>query len=90
MAQVEMRFGGIGSGGGGGGSKTISIPITSADFGGNDYTNVTIIGKVPMVDFNVYSNDGSGALLKVNDGYTFNAGTGTITMTAGNYVIQIY
>lgn len=67
-----------------------SFAITSADFAGDTYTNAMLVGKTPVTGFNVFTNDGSGVLLKYNDGYTFNSGTGTITTPAGNYRIEIY
>lgn len=74
--------------------ETIKIPqslaLTASDFAGNTYTNTMLIDKTPVTDFNVWTNDGSGVLLKYNDGYTFVAGTGTITMEAGNYRLEIY
>ena len=88
MATIEMRWGRSSSGGGG--SSTTSTPITSADFVGSDYTNALLIGKTPQVGFNVFSNDGSGALLDYPNSYDFDNTTGTLTMPAGNYVIQIY
>lgn len=67
-----------------------SVAITSADFAGDTYTNTLLIGKTPVTDFNVWTNDGSGVLLKYTDGYTFVSGTGTITMASGNYRLEIY
>lgn len=64
--------------------------ITSADFTGRIYVNTLLVGLVPMEGFNIYTNDGSGVLLKVDDGYTFDATTGAITTEPGNYFIQIY
>ena len=74
-------------GGGGGGTTTTIVTITSSDFAGNDYTNALLSGLTPDVDFLLFSDEGSGTLLKVNDGYTF-SGT-TITATAANYRLQI-
>lgn len=71
-----------------GGSAPLNI--TSADFSGSDYQSTDLIGLVAGTNFDVWSNDGSGTLLLVNDGYTFNSTTGTITATAGNYKILIY
>lgn len=65
------------------------VSITSADFSGSSYTNTQLIDKTAMVDFNIFINNGSGTLLKVNDGYTFNASIGRLTMDADNYIIQI-
>jgi hypothetical protein len=70
--------------------KPVTLVIEPADFAGSTYTNVNLIGKTPMVQFNVFTNEGSGVLLNVDDSYTFNSGTGTITMDAGNYIIIVY
>lgn len=67
-----------------------SLVITSSDFEGNAYTNTELIGKSPQIDFNLTTNSGSGTLLKYNDGYTFNAQTGTITTEAENYRLDYY
>jgi len=67
-----------------------SIAITSADFSGDVYINTLLINKTPVTDFNIWTNDGSGVLLKYNDGYTFTSGTGTVTMPSGNYRLEIY
>lgn len=79
-----------------GASATTGYIITAADFTGNNITGqglqALLTGLTPDVDFFIYSDDGSGALQKVNDGYTFNAGTGTITIAtgAGNFRIEIF
>ena len=67
-----------------------SFAITPSDFTGDVYTDTRLIGKTPVTDFNVWSNNGSGVLLKYTDGYTFNAGTGTLTMPQDDYRIEIY
>lgn len=67
-----------------------SIAITAADFSGDVYVNTLLINKTPVTDFNIWTNDGSGVLLKYNDGYTFTTGTGTVTMPSGNYRLEIY
>ncbi len=79
----------IAAGCSGSGSDT-GIHITSADFSGSDYQNNLLIGKTASVNFDIWSDDGAGSLLKLTDGYTFNSGIGTITTTAGNYFILIY
>ena len=66
-----------------------AVVITAADFAGSNYVNTQLIGKTPQVDFNVYSNSGSGVLLKYLDGYAFAIMTGTLTMDAGDYVIVL-
>lgn len=73
--------------GGGGGGTVTNVKITAPDFTGNDYTNGLLSGLTPDVDFLLYSDEGSGVLLKENDGYTF-AGS-TITTTPGDYRLQI-
>lgn len=64
--------------------------ITSADFTAGTYQDNRLIGKTPVTDFSVFTNEGSGVLQKLNDGYTFDTVTGTLTMPAGNYQIEIY
>ena len=41
------------------------VTITSADFSGDDYTNGLF---ATVTNYDVFSNDGSGTLLKINDG----------------------
>lgn len=87
-----VSFGNAGTGGGGG-SSTTNVIITDADFSGDSYTNSLLIGKTADIDFFLYTNDGSGVLLKVDDGYTFDSGTGTITVLfggPGNYRLSIF
>lgn len=72
------------------GSGIINLILTGASFTGSNYQNDNLIGLVPDTEFFLYSNDGSGVLLKIDDGYTFNDTTGTITTTAGNYRLQIF
>lgn len=86
-----MRFGTISTASGGGGGTTVGVLVEPSDFVGNDYTNALLIGLIPMVEFNVFTNEGSGILLKVDDGYDFDAVTGTIsTVPTGSYLITIY
>jgi hypothetical protein len=68
-------------------SSTLLTPETTE---GGSYTSADLIGKTAMTDFNIFSNDGNGSLLKVDDVYLFNSGTGTVTITPGNYLLQIY
>lgn len=68
----------------------ISFAITTSDFAGSTYVDVRLIGLTPVDDFNIWTNEGSGVLLKYTDGYTFAAGTGTVTMEPGDYRIEIY
>ncbi len=76
-----------GKGGGGTGSVVDVIKITNSDFTGNTYQDNSFIGLIADVTLIVNTDEGSGVLLKVNDGYTFDSGTGTITTSAGNYRI---
>ena len=76
-----------GRGGGGTGSEVDVIKITNSDFTGNTYQDNSFIGLIADVTLIVNTDEGSGVLLKVNDGYTFDSGTGTITTSAGNYRI---
>ena len=69
---------------------TTNIILTDADTAGGTYTNVNLVGKVAMVGFNIFSNDGNGSLLQVDTVYLFDSGTGTITITEGSYLLQIY
>lgn len=63
--------------------------LSAASFSGNDYQSNFLIGKVADADFVVFADDGAGTKLKENDHYTYNIGTGTLTMTPGNYWIDI-
>lgn len=69
------------------------IKITPIDFTGDTYVNaLKLANKTPDIDFTVYSDDGTGGLLKVNDGYSYNV-AGIITPIPagqGNYRIIIY
>lgn len=73
---------------------TIKIPtsfaITSGDFSGSTYQDARLVDLTPVTDFNVWSNEGSGVLLKNTDGYAFATATGTLTMEPGDYRIEIY
>ncbi len=61
--------------------------VPSGDFAGNDYTNAALSGKTPDSGFLVYSDNGSGLLLKVTVDYTFSGST--ITLDAGADNIRI-
>lgn len=67
-----------------------SVILTSGSFDGNAYTDSRLVDKTAMVDFNLFTNDNSGTLKKVDTGYTFNSTTGTITAEASNYRLEIY
>lgn len=68
----------------------ISFTITASDFDGNSYFNSLLVNKTAMTDFYIQANNGSGTLLSVNNGFTFNSNTGTLRMEQGNYFITIY
>jgi len=72
--------------------KVVSIvPIVAADFTGPYYDNTDLVDLTPDVDFRIFTNSGTGALLRVNDGYTFNAATGRVTgLTPDYYSLEIY
>jgi len=70
--------------------KPLGVSVTAADFSGENYDNTNLVGLTAGVDFQVYSNEGSGVLLKPTDGYTFNPALGRITTSAGNYFLTIF
>ncbi len=70
--------------------KPTILTITSANFSGSNYTNSKLVNKTANVDFMVYSNSGSGVLLKPSDGYDFSTSLGRITADPDNYIILIY
>ena len=65
------------------------ILLTESDFEGNSYYNDDLIDKVPDVDFELFTNDGSGVMLNVSDGYTHDTNYGVITAPAQNYKLKI-
>lgn len=71
--------------------------LTSGSFSGRNYTDavnlINSLTNIPLIagkDFQLYTNGGSGTLLAPDDGYTFNATTGTITTDPGPYVLIIF
>ena len=72
--------------------KPIVYSITSTDFTGPYFTKTDTVGLTPMVDFQLYSNEGSGVLLSegTGKGYSFNAALGRITTDSGNYILIIF
>lgn len=70
--------------------QRIVVPLSASDFSGSNYQNSNLVALVPMSDFTLCTNDGSGVLLNTSGGYTFNGTTGTITAAAGNYVLTIF
>ena len=70
--------------------STTRIVITSADFSGENYDNAMLVGLTADVDFTVQTNSGSGVILKVDDGYSFDDALGRLSMSAEDYVITIY
>ena len=65
------------------------ILLTSDDFEGNTYQNDDLVGKEADIDFELFTNGGSGVMLKSDDGYTFDASYGTITAPLQNYKLKI-
>ncbi len=79
------------SNGGGGGGATKAIFVLSSSFTGDDYTPTgiySLAGKTAMTDFAIFA----GGLLIAGSDYTFDSGTGTITIPSGanDIYIQIY
>ena len=69
--------------------RVLHLAITSADFSGSVYTNVSLIGQSYYTQFNIWSYD-TGNILKYTTDFTFDIATGAVTMVAGagNYLIQ--
>ncbi len=67
-------------GGGGGGCCVLAVKVASDQL---TYTNAALVGKIPDINFWVFADNGSGTLLALNNGYSFNSGTGTVTNTGG-------
>src|SRR5690348_11334319 len=68
--------------------QIVNTSISAANFSGDNYDNSNLVNLTPYADFNVYTNEGSGVLLQFNDGYTYNAPLGRLTMPPGKYLIQ--
>jgi hypothetical protein len=66
------------------------IAVASGDFAGNNYTNSALALLTAGIDFNVFTNGGSGTLLRPASDYTFNSATGVITTTPDNYQILLF
>lgn len=66
-----------------------NILITVDDFEGDSYQNDLLIGKTPDIDFELFTNNGSGVMLKVAVGYTHDTAYGIIVATAQNYKLKI-
>lgn len=67
------------------------VPVVAADFTGPYYDNSKLVNLTPDVDFRIFTNSGSGTLLRYLDGYTFTAATGrVIGLTPDYYSIEIY
>lgn len=67
----------------------IQVTITSSDFAGSNYTNANLVG-LTSAQFQLFSDDGSGVLLKEGDAFTFSSMLGRITTDAGNYRLNIF
>jgi len=66
-----------------------NILLTSSDFTTDTYQNDLLIGKTAGIDFELFTNTGSGVLLKVGNGYTFDSAYGIIVATAQDYKLKI-
>jgi len=70
--------------------KAKSISVKSIDFVGSIYQNNLLKTLSADVDFWVFSDEGSGVLLKVGDGYTFDTVQGALNTSVGDYRILIF
>jgi|UppTroSEARF10012_1034513.scaffolds.fasta_scaffold00291_2 hypothetical protein len=66
------------------------ILLTASDFTGDNYQKNALIGLTPDIDFELFSNTGSGTMLQVDNGYTFDINYGVITTSPENYKLKIY
>lgn len=66
------------------------VLLTDASFTDNEYVNPLLVGLVPQIDFNLFTNEGTGGLLLYGDGYSFDDSTGTIGAPAQKYLLEIY
>lgn len=62
-----------------------AIAIEPGDLTTGYYENSALIGMTPDVDFLLYTDNGSGTLLRSGDGYTFNDVNGRITISSDYY-----
>ena len=64
------------------------LVVASADFENpTTYINTSFIGKNQATDFFLWTNEGSGTLVDLTDGFnSFDSTTGTFTIPIGNYV----
>ena len=69
--------------------KAKAIKLEASDIPGDEYVNASLIGLTPDVHFLVYTDNGLGALLGVDESYSFDDTTGTITIPADKYRIII-
>ena len=65
------------------------IILSELDFTGIIIKNA-LIGLTPDIDFELFSNNGSGTMLKVDNGYEFDVNYGVITTSPENYKLKIY
>lgn len=68
------------------------VAITTADFSGSNYDNAALVDLVAGIDFQVYTNGGSGVLLKPGggEGYVYDSALGRLTMEPESYLIMIF
>jgi len=75
-------------------TQTIRVKIEAADFNGTYYENADLAGLTPDVDFQLFTDNGSGTLMNytgdADDGYNFDSATARIYTYAGSYLLIIH
>lgn len=66
-----------------------TILLSSTNFTDDAYQNDALIGLTADIDFELFTNGGSGVMLKNAVGYDFDAETGTISTTPQDYKLKI-
>lgn len=72
-------------------ARVSNTAIAAGDFSGSVYTNLPLLGWLTVyTSLNIWSLD-TGNILKNTTDFSYNSGTGAITMVAGagNYLIQV-
>lgn len=73
------------------------LTISASSFTASYYTNSLLVNLQPDIDFQVYTNEGSGTLLvwdnngtNYEGGYSYTPALGRLTLNPGNYSIQVF